>query len=341
MTHDKAVQQQRDKKLVQYTASLDRMAELVDFVAVAAAVDGACPRPQRSSKGGRPPYPTVVMVRVLFVQALYNLADEETEHQLLDRRSFQRFCGLADELSVPDARTIWLFKQRLAAGGLGAKAIFEAVQQQLQAHGYLPRGGQIVDATIVRAPIQHLTRQDKAQLDEGKTPKDWSLKKVRHKDVQARWTKKYSRSFFGYKLHANVDVRCKLIRRWAVTAANVDDGRTMPQVSDPTNTAAHFYADRGYDHQASRDVLAARGWRDGIARKAAAGHELGPRAQARNTTINRKRSRVEHVFAQLHHLGRKVVRAVGLARNELAIVLKCVVYNAQRLVWLKANVVPA
>jgi IS5 family transposase len=337
MTHDKAVQQQRDKKLVQYTASLDRMAELVDFAAVAAAVDGACPRPDRSSKGGRPPYPTALMVRVLFLQALYNLSDEECEHQLLDRRSFQRFCSLADELSVPDARTIWLFKQRLASSGIGAKAIFEAVQQQLQAHGYLPRGGQIVDATIVRAPIQHLDKDEKAQVDEGKVPKDWSLKKLRHKDLQARWTKKYSRSFFGYKLHANVDVRCKLIRRLKVTPANVDDGQTMVQVLDEANTAARLYGDRGYDHEANRRVLAARGWRDGIARKAAAGRELGPRAQARNKAINRRRARVEHVFGQLHHFGRKVVRAVGLARNELAIVLKCVVYNARRLVWLKAN----
>ena len=88
-------------------------------------------------------------------------------------------------------------------------------------------------------------------------------------------------------------------------------------------------------------MLAARGWRDGIARKAAAGRELGPRAQARNKAINRRRARVEHVFGQLHHFGRKVVRAVGLVRNELAIVLKCVVYNARRLVWLKANAVPA
>ncbi len=339
MTHDKAVQQQRDRKLVQYTASLDRMGELVDFVAVAAAVDKVCPRPDRSSKGGRPSYPTLVMVKVLFLQALYNLADEETEHQLLDRRSFQRFCGLADELSVPDARTIWLFKQRLARGGIGAKAIFEAVQQQLQAHGYLPRGGQIVDATIVKAPIQHLDKDEKAQLDEGKAPKDWSLKKLRHKDCQARWTKKHSRSFFGYKLHANVDVRWKLIRRCAVTAANVDDGRTLPQVLDPANTAAHLYADRGYDHQANRQVLAEHGWKDGIARKASPGQELGERAKARNKAINRRRSRVEHVFAQLHHLGGKLVRAVTLARNELAIVLKCTTYNAKRLVWLQANVV--
>ena len=154
---DERIQQQRDRKLVQYTASLERMAELVDFAAVAAAVDKACPRPDRG-KGGRPPYPTLLMVRVLFLQALYNLSDEECEHQLLDRRSFQRFCGLADELNVPDARTVWLFRQRLVAGGLGARAVFEAVQQQLQARGYIPCGGQIVDAPIVRRRSSTWTR---------------------------------------------------------------------------------------------------------------------------------------------------------------------------------------
>lgn len=341
VTGDMFVQHHRDQKLQQYTGSLERMAELVDFAKVGAAVDGACPRPDRS-KGGRPPYPTETMVRVLFVQALYNLSDEETEHQLLDRRSFQRFCGLADELRIPDARTIWLFKQRLTQGGLGARAIFDAVQQQLQAHGYIPRGGQIIDATLVRAPIQNLTKDEKAQVYQGKTPEDWSPKKAAHQDSDARWTKKYKKSFHGYKLHANVDVRWKFIRRWKVTPANVDDGNTLAAVLDSANTAARLYADRGYDHEANRQVLAGHGWKDGIARKAEPGRKLGQRAQARNKAINRKRARVEHVFAQLQHLGGKFVRAVTLARNELAIAIKCAAYNARRLVSLyQAGVVPA
>jgi IS5 family transposase len=243
--------QQRDRKLRQYTESLERMGELVDFAALAAAVDAACPRPDRS-KGGRLPY-------------------------------------------------LWLFKQHLVTGGPGAQGFFDAVQQQLQAHGCIPRGGQIVDATI-----------------------------------KARWTKKHGKSHFGYKLHANVDVRCKLIRRCKVTPANVDDGNTLPVVVDRANTAVRLYGDRGYDHESNRGLPAKQGLRDGMARKARPGRKLGLRTQARNRAINRKRLRVEHVFAQLHHLGGKVVRAVTLVRNELAIVLKCAVCNARRLAWLKA-----
>jgi len=334
---DMFVQHHRDQKLQQYTDSLERMGELVDFEQVAAAVDAACPRPDRS-KGGRPPYPTLLMVKVLFLQALYNLSDEQAEHQLLDRRSFQRFCGLADELRIPDARTVWLFKQRLVQGGLGAQVIFDAVQQQLQAQGYIPRGGQIVDATIVRAPIQRLDKEEKALVQQGAVPREWGAKKTRHKDTDARWTKKHGKSFHGYKLHANVDARYKLIRRYKVTPANVDDGNTLPQVLDKANTAARLYADRGYDRRASRELLARHGCKDGIARRAPPGEKLGQRAEARNKAINRRRSRVEHVFAGLRQLGGKTVRAIGLARNELAIAIKCAVYNVKRLAWLKENV---
>src|SRR5471030_219962 len=36
----------------------------VDFEALATGIDGAAPRPSRA-KGGRPPYPTVLMVKIL------------------------------------------------------------------------------------------------------------------------------------------------------------------------------------------------------------------------------------------------------------------------------------
>ncbi|WP_240636128.1 transposase, partial [Caldimonas tepidiphila] len=61
------------------------------------------------------------------------------------------------------------------------------------------------------------------------------------------------------KLHANVDARYKLIRRYKVTPANVDDGNTLPEVIDASNTAARLYADRGYDRRASRELLAEHG----------------------------------------------------------------------------------
>ena len=69
---------------------------------------------QRSGgiKGGRPPYDPVLMFKVLVLQTLYTLSDDRTEYQLKDRLSFMRFVGLALHDPVPDAKTVWLFRER-------------------------------------------------------------------------------------------------------------------------------------------------------------------------------------------------------------------------------------
>ena len=95
----------------------------VDFDALAASIDAAAPRPSRA-KGGRPPYSTVLMVKILVLQQLYNLADDALEYQLLDRRSFLQFLELIESSSIPDAKTIWLFRDRLAQAGAGT-LVFE------------------------------------------------------------------------------------------------------------------------------------------------------------------------------------------------------------------------
>jgi hypothetical protein len=128
----------------------------------------------------------------------------------------------------PD-RTIRSFKRRLSRGGLDAQSVFDAVQQQLQARGDIPRGGQTIDATIVRVPIQHLTKDEKAEVYQGKTPENWSPKKTVHKDTDARWTTKYKKNP-QLQVPPHVNARWKLKWRWAVTPANVDDGKTLPKV---------------------------------------------------------------------------------------------------------------
>ena len=92
----------------------------VDFSALADEINTALPRPS-GAKGGRPPYPTVLMTKILILQPLYNLADDALEYQLLDRRSFLQFLGLTQSSTIPDAKTIWLFRDRLAQAGLGTK----------------------------------------------------------------------------------------------------------------------------------------------------------------------------------------------------------------------------
>jgi len=331
---DLFVREQRQAKLLDYVGALAGIDELFDFEAMAAKLDEVCPSADRS-KGGRPPYATQVLVRMVVLQGLYKLSDEQCEYQVLDRMSFQRFCRLDGSLSVPDARTLWRFKQRLADKGLGGQAIFEEVGRELQRRGYIARGGQMVDATIVQAPITHVTSQEHEVINRGDKPEGWSKKRVAHTDLDARWTIKHGKAYYGYKLHANADAKYKLIRRIQVTPANADDGHQLKHVLDKNNTRAWMLADRGYDSAANRELLDEHALQDGIARRAKPGQSARKRLEQRNRTISTVRSRVEHVFAGLAQQGRKVVRAVTLARNSLAMHIKCAVYNARRLVWLE------
>ena len=121
----------------------------IDFTALATEVDRIAPRPE-SRQGGRPPYPTETMVRILVLKRLYNLSDEQMEYQLLDRMSYKRFCGLSHAATIPDRTTVWIFEQRI--GEAGAQALFDGVTTQLLKKGFMARGGQIIDATLVPAP---------------------------------------------------------------------------------------------------------------------------------------------------------------------------------------------
>lgn len=87
----------------------------------------------------------------MLIEQLFNLSDEQMEFQLLDRLSFQRFVGLRASSQIPDRTTIWTFKERLIQAG-ASESIFEAVNRQLSKHGYIARGGQMIDASIVQRP---------------------------------------------------------------------------------------------------------------------------------------------------------------------------------------------
>ncbi|MDE2593723.1 MAG: transposase [Burkholderiales bacterium] len=112
-------EQECETKLDKIGDAQSKLAAHVDFEALAAEIDEAAPRPRRE-RGGRPPFPTELMVRVLVIQQLYNLSDEQMEFQLLDRLSFQRFVGRRQNLQAPDPTTIWTFKERLIETGAQA-----------------------------------------------------------------------------------------------------------------------------------------------------------------------------------------------------------------------------
>ena len=322
-------EQERETKMDEICDAQSKSAEHLNFGALAAEIDEAAPRPARE-RGGRPPFPTELMVRVLVVQQLYKLSDEQMEFQLLDRLSFQRFVGLRQSSQAPDRTTIWTFNERLIQAG-AAERIFEAVSRQLDRHGYIARGGQMVDASVVPVPKHTLNKDERAIVQEDAMPADWSPSKRRQKDVQARWTKKHGKSYFGFKLSSSVDRRHKLIRRVHVSAASENDTLHFERVLDASNTSRDIYADKGYVDGEREQRLRAQGWRVHIQRKGQAGKPLSDCQERRNKRIAKIRARAEHVSAGLDQMGGKALRSIGLARATLHLNSKAATYNLRRL----------
>ena len=285
---------------------------------------------ERMSNAGRKPFDAVLMFKILILQSLYNLSDDQLEFQIRDRLSFMRFLGLGLGDTVPDAKTIWLFREQLTEAEL-IKTIFDRFDRFLRDNGFTAKKGQIVDASIVAAPRQRNTRDENKQVKEGQVPDGWTDNKKRQKDTDARWLKKNGQNHYGYKNHIDVDVEHKLIRDYEVTPASVHDSEVIEELLDEENTSRDVWGDSAYNGEAHREMLTKRGFRGHFQRKGCRHKKLTEREKQGNHTRSKTRSRVEHIFGvQAQRAGNLIVRSIGLVRAKAKVGLRNLAYNIDR-----------
>jgi IS5 family transposase len=338
--------------------ALERLAWAVDFELFRPGLETALARSDRA-KGGRPPYDAVLMFKVLVLQTLYTLSDDQTEYQLRDRLSFMRFVGLSLHDPVPDAKTIWLFREQLTRAG-AIERLFACFDSALKDKGLLAMGGQILDATVVQARPARLNAEEKAVIRGGGTPSGWSPARRAQIDRDARWTLKRGRKrpppeggtsqrqaveiavpVFGYKNHIGIDRAHRLIRTYAVTHAAAHDGGRLTDLLDGGNTASGVWADTAYRSAANLAALAKRAMVSHLQRPKPRGKPMPPHVRRGNATRGKVRAAVEHVFACQKQRLRLVVRTIGLDRAKTKLGLANLAYNLLRFVWLEGRAAPA
>jgi transposase, IS5 family len=336
---------------------LERLALVIDFELFRAELEAALARSDRA-KGGRPPYDAVLMFKVLVLQTLYTLSDDQTEYQIRDRLSFMRFLGLALEDRVPDAKTVWLYREQLTRAG-AIERLFARFDAVLRQAGYLAMAGQIVDATVVEARRPRLTQDEKATVKAGAVPEAWSKAKRAQMDTDGRWTLKRGRRrpaqdtssrrtqtelvvpVFGYKNHLGIDRRHGFIRSFTVTDAGAHDGHQLGRLLDPDNTASPVWADTACRSAANVALLTRRGLAPQFQRPKPRGQPMPAHVARGNATRARVRVAIEHVFAaQKCGLG-LIIRTVGLARATTKLGLANLVTNMRRLAWCELRPEPA
>jgi transposase, IS5 family len=341
---------------------LKRLSDLGDQLeAYAAAVDFAIFRSDLEkalnysdgAKGGRPPFDPVLMMKVLVIQAQNNLSDDRAEFLISDRLSFMRFLGLGLHDKAPDAKTIWAFRERLTRAG-AIDGLFKRFEKALQDAGYIAMSGQLVDSTLIAAPKQRNSDDEKRQVKDGKSAAQiWpeNPAKARQKDTSARWTVQFGKArlredgrpmpdiaipSFGYKAHTSIDRKHRLIRRWDVTDAAAHDGRMLRRgLLDPSNTASGVWADSAYRSRKNEAFMERHGFTSHVHHRRKPGKPMPLHVRRGNATRSKHPAPIEHVFAVQKQAMSLTIRTIGIARAKVKIGIANFAYNIRRLVQIQ------
>ena len=281
--------------------------------------------------GGRPRHDVVMMFKILVLQRYYNLSDEQAEYQINDRLSFQKFLGLTLSDTVPDQKTIWLFREVLSHRGRVNK-LFKRFERHLGQAGLMGHQGKIIDASFVDVPRQRNTLEENEEIKAGKVPESFQENgnRLRQKDVEARWAKKGEEVHYGYKDHVKADKRTKLIEDYEVTDASVHDSQAVEDLVEKSDGTLH--GDSAYSGEKIETLLELQGVTGEICEKGYRNHPLTKRQKQRNRKKSRIRARVEHIFGFMTNTMRDglKMRWIGMRRIGAGIGLLNLVYNVAR-----------
>lgn len=296
---------------------------------------GIIQKKERKSNAGRKPYDLILMFKLLVLQHLYNLSDDQTEFQVRDRYTFCRFLGLTPESKVPDAKTLWHFREQLVKHDL-MKTLFYEFDQQLLDHGFKAEKGQIVDASFVDVPKQRNSKEENDQIKNGEKPERFKENPNvdSQKDCDARWAKKNEEVHYGYKDHATIDNKHKLIREYDVTSAEVHDSQVFETILTD-NTENDVWADSAYLSENIELNLEVMGFKSHVNKKGYRNNPLSKKDKTLNKKKSKVRARVEHVFGSMtNEQGGLYFKVIGINRMRVKIGMMNLVYNIRRMVSL-------
>jgi IS5 family transposase len=314
---------------------LEKITGAVDFEKFRQTLDTVYQREQ-SDRGGRPAWDNVLMFKIMLLQEWYAISDDVTEYLINDRLSFQRFLNLTLNDKVPDAKTIWLYREKLKNSGK-SKELFDMFTKNMEDIGVITHAGSIVDASFIDVPKQRNTRDENKQIKEGNGENLWTDNKHKssQKDTDARWTKKNDETHYGYKDHVKVDQDSKMIVDFKVTDAAVHDSQAIVDLVDKKDKEIH--ADSAYIGNELHEKIKGKNpdVKLKINEKGYRNKPLTDEQKASNKEKSKIRSRVEHVFGFMtNSMGGMTSKAVGIARVTNKITIKNLAYNIRRWTYL-------
>lgn len=324
----------RLEKLSAQKDPLVKLKERIDFEKFRPILEQALSKVPKG-KGGARPYDYVLMFKVLILQKYYNIGDDKMEFAILDRLSFMRFLGLNISDKVPDAKTIWNFREQLSKEVV--EQLFKSFHEELERAKLIANEGKMMDASFVEVPRQRNTRAENEQIKQGITPEQWKEKphKLAQKDVDAKWTQKNGQNYYGYKDHIKVDTKSKLIDTYTVTDASVHDSQPVEPLLEEQDKGQSLHADSAYSGEPVAKIIDQYQMIAEINEK---GHRNKPLTQEQienNRVKSKTRARVEHLFGFIENsMNGSFIRTIGINRAATTIGLMNLTYNIFRAIQL-------
>lgn len=325
-------EQENIEKLSIIGNPLDRVEEVIDFEMFRDTLEDALLNKEKKNNAGAKPFDVVMMFKILILQRYYGLGDTQLEYQIIDRTSFKKFLGLESGDKVPDEKTVWAFRDSLTNKGLVEK-IFTLFRDYLESKGMIMNEGKMVDASFTVAPRQRNTKEENKQIKEGKGDELWKDKpnKKKHKDIDARWTKKNNETFYGYKNHAKVDTKSKFIDEYVVTDASVHDSQALDDLLSEKDKGQPLHADSAYTGEEQEKVIEKYEMINEVNEKGYRNKPLTEEQKEKNKEKSKIRARVEHVFGFMEQsMNGLTLKSVGITRASGIIGLINLTYNLFR-----------
>jgi len=304
---------------------------------------------------GRPPYPPVLIFKMLFLSYLYNVSERAME-ELVDLNLLAKwFLGLAVDEPAPDHSTLTKFKARFLTGArwLVLQGLFDDLIREAHAQGLEFGELQVLDSVHTQADVNRT--KDRDRQDQGKPPRDPDARVVdkgQRQVVEAngqRTTKQIR--YRGYKTHVSVNAKTGIVTSVVPAHGNSADNKAFPALRQHDCTldlpTRAYGGDKAYDDTDIYERLTQEQLDIAITLKRQrttkkdANKERWLELEANPTYQERRkqRYRVEQPFgiAKRGH-GFEHCRYLGLARYRIQSLLTFMVVNAKRMIKLLTGI---
>lgn len=319
-----------ERRIKRQTA-LSKVHAIIDWEALRPLCEGIFKRDQGVvCKGGQNPFDAIMMFKALLLGQWHSLSDPKLEEALAVRIDFIQFCGLSLDDAIPDESTLCRYRNRLIEAKRMDKLLAQ-VNAQLQGHGLMVKNAPaaVVDATLIASAARPnsghrviegqladeladglANETERAEHDgvatttaTATTSQVQIVPHIHSADPDARWVKKGTKYYFGYRAYFAVDSNDGYVRGVHSAPANQSEmGHFGATVDASDFTPQRVYADKGFSSKANRKHLRGKGIKSAIMHKGYRGKPLTQRQINANKVMSKTRWIVEQTNGTMKRL---------------------------------------